>query len=72
MSRRRPSRSKERPVSPFNRRSMSCPTAEDLGISSEKSTKSEEDEFAEIAQRYGVVFDEDGEIAADDSEDTSS
>ena len=51
---------------------QSGPTAEDLGISAEKSTKSEEDEFAEIAERYGVVFDEDGEIAGDDSEDTPS
>ncbi|GDX15173.1 hypothetical protein LBMAG03_12720 [Actinomycetes bacterium] len=45
---------------------QSGPTAEDLGLSSEKSTKSEEDEFAEIAERYGVVFDDDGEIADND------
>ncbi len=45
---------------------QSGPTAEDLGISSQKSTKSEEDEFAEIAERYGVVFDDDGEIADND------
>ena len=45
---------------------QSGPTAEDLGLSSQKSTKSEEDEFAEIAERYGVVFDDDGEIADND------
>ena len=45
---------------------QSGPTAEDLGISSQKSTKREEDEFAEIAERYGVVFDDDGEIADND------
>ena len=50
----------------------SGPTAEDLGLSSQKSGKSEEDEFAEIAERYGVVFDEDGEIAGDDGEDKTS
>lgn len=51
---------------------QSGPSAQDLGLSSEKSTKSEEDEFAEIAQRYGVVFDEDGEIASDEGEGTAS
>lgn len=51
---------------------QSGPTAEDLGLSADKSSKNEEDQFAEIAERYGVVFDEDGEIAGDDSEDTSS
>jgi hypothetical protein len=35
-------------------------------LSAQKSTKSEEDEFAEIAERYGVVFDDDGEIADND------
>ena len=47
-------------------------SAEDLGLPGQKSDKSEDDEFAEIAQRYGVVFDEDGEIAAEDGEDKSS
>jgi hypothetical protein len=49
---------------------QSGPTADDLGLTSQKSTKSKEDEFAEIAERYGVVFDDDGEIAGDDSEDS--
>jgi hypothetical protein len=39
-------------------------------MSSEKSTKNEEDEFAEIAERYGVVFDEDGEIAGDEGDES--
>jgi hypothetical protein len=51
---------------------QSGPTAEDLGLSSQKSTKSEEDEFAEIAERYGVVFDEDGEIAGDDPDSSTN
>ena len=51
---------------------QSGPTAADLGLSSEKSAKSQEEEFAVIAQRYGVVFDEDGEIAEDDSEGSAS
>ena len=45
---------------------QSGPTAEDLGIASQKSSKSEEDQFAEIAERYGVVFNDDGEIADDE------
>jgi hypothetical protein len=51
---------------------QSGPTADDLGLTSQKSTKSEEDEFAEIAERYGVVFDDDGEIAGDDNEESPS
>ena len=38
----------------------------------QKSTKDEADEFAEIAERYVVVFDEDGEIAGDDGEGEES
>lgn len=49
---------------------QSGPTAADLGMNSEKSTKNEEDEFAEIAERYGVVFDEDGEIAGDEGDES--
>ncbi len=49
---------------------QSGPSAEDLGLPSQKSTKSEEDEFAEIAERYGVVFDEEGEIADDEGSST--
>jgi len=49
---------------------QSGPTAADLGMRSEKSTKNEEDEFAEIAERYGVVFDEDGEIAGDEGDES--
>jgi hypothetical protein len=50
---------------------QSGPSAQDLGLSAEKSTKSEDEEFAEIAERYGVVFDEDGQIAGDDNSDDS-
>jgi len=50
---------------------QSGPSAQDLGLSAQKSTKSEDEEFAEIAERYGVVFDEDGEIAGDDNGDDS-
>jgi hypothetical protein len=51
---------------------QSGPTAADLGMGQQKSTKDEADEFAEIAERYGVVFDEDGEIAGDDGEGEES
>lgn len=45
------------------------PSAADLGFggSSERQDKSEEDEYAEIAQRYGVTFDD--EEPDDDAED---
>ena len=43
------------------------PSASDLGFSeSSRSSKSEDDEYAEIAERYGVTFDED---EAEDSEE---
>lgn len=45
---------------------QSGPSAQDLGIAAEKSEKNESDEFAEIAERYGVVFDDEGEIAEDE------
>jgi hypothetical protein len=51
---------------------QSGPTAADLGLSDSKSSKTQDEEFAEIAERYGVVFDEDGEIAEDDSEGSAS
>ena len=44
---------------------QSGPSAADLGFSGGAS-RSEEDEFAELAAKYGVVFDEDGAIADDD------
>ena len=44
---------------------QSGPSAADLGLSS-GGTRSEEDEFAALAAKYGVVFDEDGDIAVED------
>lgn len=44
---------------------QSGPSAADLGISSGGS-RSEDDEFAALAAKYGVVFDEDGDIAVED------
>lgn len=42
------------------------PSASDLGFNdSSRSERSEDDEYAEIAERYGVTFDED-----DEEEDT--
>jgi len=35
------------------------PSASDLGITPERSSSSKDDEYAEIAERYGVSFDED-------------
>ena len=49
---------------------QSGPSAEDLGIAARKSEKSEADEFAAIAERYGVVFDDEGEIAEDEGSST--
>ena len=45
---------------------QSGPSAEDLGVSRENKSKSQEDEYAAIAERYGVRFDEDGEELADE------
>lgn len=48
------------------------PSAEDLGVSRQSKPKSEEEEYAAIAERYGVRFDENGDEIADDSESDSS
>ena len=47
------------------------PTAADLGFggSSSKSERSEDDEYAAIAERYGVTFDEDDDT--DDEPDSA-
>lgn len=42
------------------------PTAEDLGVSRESKSKTQEDEYAAIAERYGVRFDEDGEEVSEE------
>lgn len=46
------------------------PSASDLGLSPQRSSASKDDEYAEIAERYGVTFDEDDE-AAEDLDDTA-
>ncbi|MEY4032025.1 MAG: hypothetical protein RL573_937 [Actinomycetota bacterium] len=46
------------------------PSASDLGFSdSSRSSKSEDDEYAEIAERYGVRFDDEDEESEDDDDD---
>ena len=43
------------------------PTASDLGFGdASRSSRSEDDEYAEIAERYGVRFDDDEEEPEDD------
>ena len=43
------------------------PSASDLGFGDvDRSTRSEDDEYAEIAERYGVRFDDDDEESEDD------
>ena len=45
------------------------PSAADLGFGeSSRASRTEEDEYAEIAQRYGVNFDDDEEIVEDDEQ----
>jgi hypothetical protein len=45
------------------------PSAADLGFSeSSRASRSEDDEYAEIAQRYGVSFDDEDDIAEDDEQ----
>jgi hypothetical protein len=46
------------------------PSASDLGFTeSNRSTRTEDDEYAEIAERYGVRFDEDDDTDPDDDTD---
>ena len=42
------------------------PTAQDLGVSRESKSKTQEDEYAAIAERYGVRFDDDEEESEED------
>ena len=42
------------------------PSASDLGLTSSRSSTSEDDEYAAIAERYGVTFDDEED---DDEED---
>jgi len=46
---------------------QSGPSAEDLGLSGDKDRKKQgEEDFEDIARRYGVEFDENGEVVAED------
>ena len=45
---------------------QSGPSPEDLGLGRSRQPQSEEDEYAAIAERYGVRFDDDEEEADED------
>lgn len=45
------------------------PSASDLGLAPQKSSSTKDDEYAEIAERYGVTFDEDDDEFVDDVDD---
>ncbi len=45
------------------------PTAFDLGFGSDKEPKSQDDEYAALAEKYGVVFDEDDDELGDEPDD---
>jgi hypothetical protein len=47
---------------------QSGPSPEDLGLGRNRRPQSEEDEYAAIAERYGVRFDDDDEEEADDDQ----
>jgi hypothetical protein len=45
------------------------PSAADLGFGeTSRTSRSEDDEYAEIAQRYGVSFDDEEDIVEDDDQ----
>lgn len=45
------------------------PSAADLGFGgSSRTSRTEEDEYAEIAQRYGVSFDDEEEVVEEEEE----
>lgn len=48
------------------------PSAADLGMAKENKSKLQEDEYAAIAERYGVRFDENGDEIADESDEDIS
>lgn len=49
---------------------QSGPSAADLGLGdAARASRSEEDEYAEIAERYGVRFDDDDSDDQDDEHD---
>lgn len=48
------------------------PTASDLGLSGSRAPKSQDDEYAAIAEKYGVVFDDDDQDLDDGDSDEDS
>jgi len=48
---------------------QSGPSAEDLGVSKTGKARSQDDEYAAIAERYGVRFDENGDEITDEHDD---
>lgn len=42
------------------------PSASDLGLGSQRSSSTEDDEYAAIAERYGVKFDDEDEESEDE------
>lgn len=42
------------------------PSASDLGIGNSRAPKSQDDEYAAIAEKYGVVFDDDDQDSDED------
>ena len=45
------------------------PSASDLGLGGQRAPRSQDDEYAALAEKYGVVFDEDDDSDADDDPD---
>lgn len=48
------------------------PSASDLGLTSSRSSTSEDDEYAAIAERYGVKFDDDEDEDEEDDEEADT
>lgn len=47
------------------------PSASDLGFAPQKSSSNKDDEYAEIAERYGVTFDDDDDDFGDEIDDSA-
>jgi len=45
------------------------PSASDLGLGGQRAPRSQDDEYAALAEKYGVVFDEDDDSDVDDDLD---
>ena len=45
------------------------PSASDLGLSGSRGPRSQDDEYAAIAEKYGVVFDDDEDESDEDADD---